>query len=144
MATIYQFHFSSVLSQIDLETSITSLFLSIIAHRTHFWYHLCILTGLNVKTKDGSHLSFPLFSDLSHSIHCSCWMSHQELVSSNICWFYVLLLHIFPQLSPRKEEINNFFLFYQGNSPCLAKLPLNFTGGLAKILSTSLVKKATD
>ena len=61
------------------------------------------------KLKDGRHLSFPLFSDLRHSIHCSCWMSHQNLVSSNICWFYVLLLHIFPQWSPRKVEINNFF-----------------------------------
>ena len=53
-------------------------FLLIIAHRAHFWHHLCILTGLNVKIKDGRHLSFPLFSDLSHSIHCSCWMSNQK------------------------------------------------------------------
>ena len=66
---------------------------------------------LNVKSKDGRHLSFPLFSDLSHSTHCSCWMSHQKLVSSNICWFYVLLLHIFPQWSPRKVEINNFWIW---------------------------------
>ena len=78
-----------------LETSIISLFLLIIAHRAHFLHHLCILTGLNVKTKDGRHLSYPLFSDLSHSIHYSCWISHQKLVSSNICWYYVLLLHIF-------------------------------------------------
>ena len=95
--------------KIVLETGKISLFLLIIAHRAHFWHHLCILTGLNVKTQDGRHLSFPLFSDLSHSIHCSCWMSHQKLVSSNICWFYVLLLHIFPQWSPRKVDINNFF-----------------------------------
>ena len=95
--------------KIVLETSIISLFPLIISHRAHFWHHLCILTGLNVKTQDGRHLLFPLFSDLSHSIHCSCWMSHQKLVSSNICWFYVLLLHIFPQWSPRKVEINNFF-----------------------------------
>ena len=91
-----------------LETGIISLFLFILAHRAHFWHHLCILTGLNVKTQDGRHLSFPLFSYLSHSIHCSCWMSHQKLISSNICWFYVLPLHIFPQWSPRKVEINNF------------------------------------
>ena len=97
--------------KIVLETGIISLFLLIIPHRAHFWNHLCILTGLNVKTQDGRHLSFPLFSDLSHSIHCSCWMSHQKLVSSNICWFYVLLLHIFPQWSPRKVEINNFFKY---------------------------------
>ena len=77
--------------KIVLETGIISLFLSIIAPRAHFWHHLCILTGLYVKTQDGRHLSFPLFSDLSHSIHCSCWMSHQKLVSSNMCWFYVLL-----------------------------------------------------
>ena len=57
---------------------IISLFLIIIAHRAHLWHHLCILTGLNVKTQDGSHLSFPLFSDLSHSIHCSCSMLHQN------------------------------------------------------------------
>ena len=95
--------------KIVLETGIISIFLLIIAHRAHFWHHLCILTGLNVKTQDGRHLSFPLFSYLSHSIHCSCWMSHQKLVSSNICWFYVLILHIFPQRSPRKVEINNFF-----------------------------------
>ena len=95
--------------KIVLETGIISLFLLIIAHRANFWHHLCIFTGLNVKTKDGRHLSFPLFSDLSHSIHCSCWMSHQKLVSSNICWFYVLLLHIFPQWSPRNVEMNNFF-----------------------------------
>ena len=81
--------------KIVLETGIISLFPLIIAHRAHFWHHLCILTGLNVKTQDGRHLSFPLFSDLSHSIHCYCWMWHQKLVSSNICWFYVLLLHIF-------------------------------------------------
>ena len=85
--------------KIVLETGMISLFLSIIAHRAHFWHHLCILTGLKIKTKDGRHLSFPLFSDLSH----------QKLVSNNICWFYVLLLHIFPQWSPRKIEINNFF-----------------------------------
>ena len=94
--------------KIVLETGIISLFLLIIAHRAHFWHHLCILTGFNVKTQDGRHLSLPLFSDLSHSMHCSCWMSHQKLVSSNICWFYVLLLHIFPQWSPRKVEITKF------------------------------------
>ena len=88
--------------KIVLETGIISLFLLIIAHRAHFWHHLCILTGLIVKTQDGRHLSFPLFSDLSHSIHCSCWMSHLKLVSSNICWFYVLPLHIFPQWTPKK------------------------------------------
>ena len=95
--------------KIFLETGKISLFLFIIAHRAHFWHHICILSDLNVKTQDGRHLSSPLFSDLSHSIHCSCWMSHQKLVSSNICWFYVLPLHIFPQWSPRKVEINNFF-----------------------------------
>ena len=58
--------------KIFLETGILSLLRLIIAHRAHFWHHLCILTGLNVKTHDGRHLSFPLFSDLSHSIHCSC------------------------------------------------------------------------
>ena len=47
----------------------------------------------------------------------------------------------FYELIPR---LHPCVLFYQGSSPCLAKLPLNFTGGLAKILSTSLVKKATD
>ena len=81
----------------------------IIAHSAHFWHHLCILTGLTVKTQDGRRLPFPLFSDLSHSIRSSCWMSHQKLVSSNMCWFYVLPLHIFPQWSPRKLEIKNFF-----------------------------------
>ena len=91
------------------ETGIISLFLLIIALRAHFWHHFCILTGLNVKTQDGRHLLIPLFSYLSHSIHCSCWMSHQKLVSSNICWFYVLLLHILPQWSPRKVEISNCF-----------------------------------
>ena len=49
-----------------LETGMISLFLLINAHRAHFWHHLCILTGLSVKTQDGQHLSFPLFSDLSH------------------------------------------------------------------------------
>ena len=71
--------------KIVLETGIISLFLSMIAHRAHFWHHLCILTGLNVKTQDGRPLPFPLFSDLSHPIHCSCWMSYQKIVSSNIC-----------------------------------------------------------
>ena len=94
--------------KIVLEIDIISLFLLIIAYRAHFRHHLCILRGLNVQTKDGRHLYFPLFSYLSHSIHCSCWMSHQKLVSSNIYWIYVLLLHIFPQWSPRKVEINNF------------------------------------
>ena len=93
--------------KIFLETGIISLFLLIIAHRVPFWHHLCILTGLNAKTQDGHHLSFPLSSDLSHSIHCSCWMSHQKLVSGNICWFYVLLLHIFPQWSPRSPSRDN-------------------------------------
>ena len=60
------------LKEIVLETGIVSLFLLIIAHRTHFWHHLCILTGLNVKIQDSRHLPFPLFSDLSHSIHRSC------------------------------------------------------------------------
>ena len=68
-----------------------------------------ILTSLNVEVQDGRHLRFSLFSDLSHTIHCSCWMLHQKLVSNNICWFYMVLLHIFPQLSPRKVEINNLF-----------------------------------
>ena len=95
--------------KIVLGTGIISLFLLIITHRAHFWHDLCILTGLNVKFKDGRRQSFPLFSDLSHSIHCFCWMSHQKLVSSNICWFYVLLFYIFPQWSPRKVEINSFF-----------------------------------
>ena len=93
--------------------------------RTHFWNHLCILTGLNVKTQDGRHLSFPLFSDLSHSIHWSCWMSHQKFVSSNICWFYVLLLHIFPQWSPRKVEIDNF-TFSNRKSIISSSIPLNW------------------
>ena len=61
------------------------------------------------QNQNGRHLSFPLFSYLSHSIHCACWMSHQKLVSINICWFYVLLLYIFPQWPPRKVEINNLF-----------------------------------
>ena len=96
-------------TKVVMETGIISHFLLIFAHRAHFWHHLCILTGLNGKPQDGRHLSFPLFSDLSYSIHCYCWMSHKKLVSSIICWFYVLLLHIFQQWSPRKVEINNLF-----------------------------------
>ena len=38
------------LKKIVLETGIISLFILITAHKTHFWHHLCILTGLNVKT----------------------------------------------------------------------------------------------
>ena len=112
--------------KIVLETVMISLFL-IIAHRGHFWHHFCILTGLNVKTEDGRHLSFPLFSDLSHSIHCSCCMSHQKLVSSNICWFYVLLLYIFPQWSPRKLEINIFFFQIENQSYLVRSLWIGFT-----------------
>ena len=91
-------------------------------HTEPIWHHLCILTGLNVKTQDGRQLSFPLFSYLSHSIHCSCWMSHQKLVSSNICWFYVLLSHIFPQWSPRKVDIT----FSNRKSIISSLIPLNW------------------
>ena len=97
-------------NKIVLETAIISLFLLIIVHRAHFWHHLCILISLNVEIQDGRPLSFPLFSDLSHSIHFSCWMSHHKLVSSNICWFYRLLLHIFPQWSPRKIENQSYLV----------------------------------
>ena len=74
-----------------------------------FLKSFCILTSLNVEIQDGRPLPFPLFADLSHPIHCSCWISHHKLVSSNICWFCMVLLHIFQQGSPRKVEITNVF-----------------------------------
>ena len=60
-----------------------------------FLKSFCILTSLNVEIQDGRPLPFPLFSYLSHPIHCSYWTLHQKLVSSITCWFYMVLLHIF-------------------------------------------------
>ena len=77
--------------------------------QSSFLKSFCSLTSLNVKIQDGRHLPFPLFSDLSNPIHCSCWNLHQKLVSSNTCWFYMVLLHIFPQGSPRKVDITYSF-----------------------------------
>ena len=74
-----------------------------------FLKSFCILTSLNVEIQEGRPLPIPLFSDLSHPIHCSCWISHHKLVSSNTCCFYMVLFHIFPQGSPIKVEITKFF-----------------------------------
>ena len=102
--TRFQLHvFISWYHLFYFDTGIISFFLSIIAHRAHFGHHLCILTGLNVKTQDGRPLPFPLFSELSHPIHCSCWMLHQKLVSSNLCGNMCKSTMKNQQWSPRKR-----------------------------------------
>ena len=54
-----------------------------------FLKSFCILTSLNVEIQDGRPLPFPLFSYLSHPIHCSCWDLHQKLGSNNKNEFFV-------------------------------------------------------
>ena len=113
-------HIENVLQKkMVLETGVIPLFLSNVSHRAHFWNHSAFWQVWMSKFK----MPFPLFSDLSHPIHCSCWMSHQKLVSSNTCWFYMVLLHIFPQGSPNKVDITNFS---NRKSIISSSIPLNW------------------
>ena len=58
-----------------------------------FLKSFCILTSLNVEIQDGRPLPFPLFSDLSHPNHCSCWISHHKL-KQYLLILYGALAHI--------------------------------------------------
>ena len=59
---------------------------------SHVSQSFCILTSLNVEIQDCRPLPFPLFSDLSHPIHCSCWNSFQAILVDSI-WCFCTYFH---------------------------------------------------